>query len=359
MAASTAVAHYSKYLKCLPFRVWYVLYVPSHPLVSLWCFCTAICWLLVLGWQCSFQVQLNLMAFCKIINTFNYLNGMKKPGILITSLPNSQLHFTVQPRYLKSSTFLTSSPCILTTNVLSSCLSFPYPCIPCFSYWLSFLFSPMHISSSPAWNKPIVLYCMSYLLQAAVVHSRCQHLASPAVVHQAGLAPVWHRVSGRVHRHSGLLHWPLPAGDDETTTYRGHQRTRNEPSCRRSWPVIGRHSGPSASRHLPYSLWTRLHRLQSDILERRPFSCDLSQDLGLESSGRDGGHYRWSGRRGNAAAAGGHLCCVQAKIVRASSNILLQWGVNSTVYIHCTPTLNAQNFFFTARFMWYFYVNVY
>ena len=51
------------------------------------------------------------------------------------------------------STFVTSSPSILTVPL--SYLSFTHACIPSFSFLLSFIFSPMHISSCSAYLLPI------------------------------------------------------------------------------------------------------------------------------------------------------------------------------------------------------------
>ena len=46
--------------------------------------------------------------------------------LFFTSLPHSPLLCTVEPRYLKSSTFATSSPCIFTLPLPLSCLSFTH-----------------------------------------------------------------------------------------------------------------------------------------------------------------------------------------------------------------------------------------
>ena len=47
-------------------------------------------------------------------------------NLFFTSLPHSPLRCTVESRYLKSSTFATSSPCIFTVPLLLSCLSFTH-----------------------------------------------------------------------------------------------------------------------------------------------------------------------------------------------------------------------------------------
>ena len=73
--------------------------------------------------------------------------------LFFTSLPHSPLLCTVEPRYLKSSTFATSSPCIFTVPL--TCLSFTHTCILSFYYCLSFHFSPKRISSSPASLLPV------------------------------------------------------------------------------------------------------------------------------------------------------------------------------------------------------------
>ena len=64
--------------------------------------------------------------------------------LFFTTLLHSPLLCTVEPRYLKSSTFATSSPCIFTVPL--TCLSFTHM----YSVFLLLTFSPKHISSSPA-----------------------------------------------------------------------------------------------------------------------------------------------------------------------------------------------------------------
>ena len=59
--------------------------------------------------------------------------------LFFTSLPHSPLLCTVEPRYLKSSTFATSSPCIFTVPLLLSCLSFTHM----YSVFLLLTFIPL------------------------------------------------------------------------------------------------------------------------------------------------------------------------------------------------------------------------